>query len=689
MQNIKDKIFALSPAILFLIGITILGGTVAGGVYIFKTTRNTCTGANCVRRTATTTPFNFNEPDKISQIEDVCGDGICGTNEGLYQNVCPRDCGGVAIPPTIDSFVARPDTIKAGKTTTLSWSSDAIFCAPADEGSPWGGRWSGGAPKGEMVTNPLFSDQFYSITCMSNNGGMAKESVAVSVIQPPPIVKKVVKKEVAISFTATPDTINSGKTAKLSWSSINATTCSAGGDGASWGWSGIRPTAGNQVTPPLTSNQTYTIKCTGNDGSASKKVTVNVSSLATAPYLSFNALPDAIPYGEKATLAWIISDAESCTTSNSGEYPEWTGPLPSKSLFGGLKSTRALTLDQTFTITCTNGTGTATATTVKSVAIAVSAPSSCTLSPWGEIQSGSSIDAYLTSTVAYGETCASEKRNCLNGKLSGSYTNQSCKPAEGRGCSLGGTTIKAGETITAYKETTSPLTYGTSCPSEVRKCEDGTLTGSYTKQNCDTVNYDIPGIYAFIVPQGATKITVEGWAGGGGGGGSSNMSAYQNYGGGGGGGSGEYGKNTYSVVPGTNYSVIVGAEGAGGVFGGSSGSSGGATSFGDLLHFAGGNGGGGANTGGSGGGGVGGGSSGMSGNHGSNGATGSCSGGSVGGTGGKSGYNNTNSGAGGVSGGAGGNGTYGSGGGGGSAGWCTNAGGGKGGDGGVIVKITY
>lgn len=502
MQNIKEKILALSPTILFLIGITILGGTVAGGVYLVtstgifnfaKTNTSTTSGAS-----TSSSPFGFNEPEQLPQMADVCGDGICGGNEELYQNVCPRDCGGVSTPPTINSFVATPNTVNAGKAVTLSWSSDAIFCAPADEGSPWGGRWPGGAPKGEVTTDSLSSNQVYSIACMSKDGGMATKSVVVSVIQPPPPKVVIIKKEIAISFTIKPTSIDLGKTATLSWSSTNANTCSASGDGASWGWSGTRPTNGRQTTPPLTGNQTYTIKCTGPDGSASKKVTVNVSSTATAPYVSLSALPGTIPYGEKATLAWIISDAESCTTSNSGEYPEWSGTLPSKSLYGGLKVTRPLTSEQTFTITCANGTGTATATTKKSVTILVGEPASC-IGPSGEeVPSGSSVEAFQMGTVAYGETCVSEKRNCLNGKLSGSYTNQSCRVDKGRDCSLGDTTVKSGGTITAYKDATVPLGSGTcssNSNSETRSCEDGTLSGSFTNQSCDVVYGNNNGPY--------------------------------------------------------------------------------------------------------------------------------------------------------------------------------------------------
>ncbi|MBI3634078.1 MAG: hypothetical protein HY228_00485, partial [Candidatus Yonathbacteria bacterium] len=106
------------------------------------------------------------------------------------------------------------------------------------------------------------------------------------------------------------------------------------------------------------------------------------------------------------------------------------------------------------------------------------------------IQSGSSIEAYQSSSVAYGETCVSEMRKCDNGKLFGSYTNGSCKVTEGESCSLEGTTIKSGKTITAYKDATVMLGSGTSCSSETRQCDNGTLSGSYANKSCDVIYYN-------------------------------------------------------------------------------------------------------------------------------------------------------------------------------------------------------
>jgi hypothetical protein len=76
-----------------------------------------------------------------------------------------------------------------------------------------------------------------------------------------------------------------GAKSTLTWSSTNATSCSASG-----GWSGTLATSGSSSTAALTAATTYTLTCTGTGGSASENVTVAVipptngsASLSWAP----------------------------------------------------------------------------------------------------------------------------------------------------------------------------------------------------------------------------------------------------------------------------------------------------------------------------------------------------------------------------------------------------------------------
>jgi hypothetical protein len=76
-----------------------------------------------------------------------------------------------------------------------------------------------------------------------------------------------------VSLTASPGSVSSGSSAMLTWSSDNATSCSASG-----GWSGSMAMSGSQSTGAIAAAKTYTLTCTGPGGSASQSATVDVSS---------------------------------------------------------------------------------------------------------------------------------------------------------------------------------------------------------------------------------------------------------------------------------------------------------------------------------------------------------------------------------------------------------------------------
>ncbi len=68
-----------------------------------------------------------------------------------------------------------------------------------------------------------------------------------------------------VTLAVNPTNVAAGTAATLTWSSANATACSASGS-----WSGTEATSGTQaVTPPSTGSYSYTLTCTGNGGSGS------------------------------------------------------------------------------------------------------------------------------------------------------------------------------------------------------------------------------------------------------------------------------------------------------------------------------------------------------------------------------------------------------------------------------------
>jgi hypothetical protein len=74
-----------------------------------------------------------------------------------------------------------------------------------------------------------------------------------------------------VTLTSSTSSVNSGDSVTLTWSSTDASSCSATG-----GWSGTLAASGSQKTSALTANSTFFLTCTG-DGGTSNAVSVQVN----------------------------------------------------------------------------------------------------------------------------------------------------------------------------------------------------------------------------------------------------------------------------------------------------------------------------------------------------------------------------------------------------------------------------
>ena len=80
-----------------------------------------------------------------------------------------------------------------------------------------------------------------------------------------------------VVFTAAAATVTAGQTVQLTWSSTNATSCTAGGSSA---WTGAQSTSGT-LAVIVSTTATLTLTCTGDGGSAAQSVTVTATAAAT------------------------------------------------------------------------------------------------------------------------------------------------------------------------------------------------------------------------------------------------------------------------------------------------------------------------------------------------------------------------------------------------------------------------
>lgn len=152
--------------------------------------------------------------------------------------------------------------------------------------------------------------------------------------------------EPTLDFTAEPDSIEEGESSTLSWSTTDATSCTASG-----GWSGGKSTSGTQSVTP-SEDTTYTLTCSGDGGSVSESVTVTVDEgePLPEPTLEFDADPTEVAPNGTSTLAWDSTDATACVASGG-----WSGM---KSLDGSQVVTVNATT--TYTLACGNGMSTTT-----------------------------------------------------------------------------------------------------------------------------------------------------------------------------------------------------------------------------------------------------------------------------------------------------------------------------------------
>jgi hypothetical protein len=186
-----------------------------------------------------------------------------------------------------------------------------------------------------------------------------------------------------VTISAAPTTITIGQSSTLTWSSTNATSCTASG-----AWSGAQATSGTAgESPTATGTSTYTLTCNGAGGSANASAALTVNTAAPTVTLSIN--PTSITLGQSATLTWTSTNATSCMASGA-----WSGTQPAS---GTLTVTPTAAGTESYTLSCSgaaattamsavNETVTVPQTTVTATATALSGKAGGgALEPWSLI----------------------------------------------------------------------------------------------------------------------------------------------------------------------------------------------------------------------------------------------------------------------------------------------------------------
>jgi hypothetical protein len=168
----------------------------------------------------------------------------------------PRALGTNAVNVSIS---ANPPTVQRGGGSSLSWtSSNAEACLAS-------GDWAGSkATSGSETITDVQSSRSYVLTCSSNAAGSQAGTAIITLLAP----GSGGRPTVTLSSSSS---VEPGRMTTLTWSSSNASSCSASG-----GWSGGKSLNGSESVGPLSNSTSFSLSCTGAGGTQVASMTVAV-----------------------------------------------------------------------------------------------------------------------------------------------------------------------------------------------------------------------------------------------------------------------------------------------------------------------------------------------------------------------------------------------------------------------------
>ncbi|MEK7602223.1 MAG: peptidoglycan-binding protein [Patescibacteria group bacterium] len=247
--------------------------------------------------------------------------GKSGSVVGSQTVVVTANTDPVVAPPPAPApsltFTATPTTVTSGGSTTLTWTTkDATSCTGTGDGI------TGTQPTSKTVTvSNITSDRTFSLSCTGAGGTVAK-SLTVTVTEPTPVPTVAP----TLIFSASATSVFSGGNVTLTWSTTNATSCTGTGQGIV----GTQPTSKSVSVSNITSNQTYSLTCTGAGGSITKSITVVVTGPAP--------LTGVVSEGDSISVFW--------SGNHTGIYAAANPTVPFKGLAVGGSGIGTLTARQ-------------------------------------------------------------------------------------------------------------------------------------------------------------------------------------------------------------------------------------------------------------------------------------------------------------------------------------------------------
>lgn len=181
-------------------------------------------------------------------------------------------------------------------------------------GSGWDVVATGGPTNDDYVYGRVGFEEVHQVFYWIYNPFTNNDDWKTLIVRPFPFEDNPVDDPV-VSLTADPISVPPMGMSNLSWTSTNATECSASGD-----WGGTKPLTGAEPVGPLNQFASYSLSCSGAGGTSSDVANVTVVDVGPAPSISFTADPTTVESGEFAILNWMTSAADNCVGQCG-----WTG----------------------------------------------------------------------------------------------------------------------------------------------------------------------------------------------------------------------------------------------------------------------------------------------------------------------------------------------------------------------------
>ncbi len=257
-----------------------------------------------------------------------------GSNGSIVIRTATVHVNAVITSCSIDNFTANPNTINQGASSTLSWNTTNCTSVSINQGI---GNVS---VDGTRTVTPGVTTT-YILTATGRNSTLDTRSVTVT-------VKPIVQNCTINSFTANPNTITSGQSSTLAWSTTNCTNVTISNLGYNV------PTSGQQeVWPTVTTTYTLTAYSVGGK-SQTRNVTVTVKPISQICTInSFTANPTTINPGASSVLSWSTSGCESVVLNGTevpayGSQTVWPANTTTYTLIGknsyGVAQTKTVTI---------------------------------------------------------------------------------------------------------------------------------------------------------------------------------------------------------------------------------------------------------------------------------------------------------------------------------------------------------